>query len=151
MNVNIAQLVAEGKTADQIKDIVAVEIAKAEAAKTPTLQEIGARVANGEMTTKDLIVIALGYITDKIPEIADLGELEITGADLTDLAEAIDAAIEEGRDQIKSLLTLADMMGVDPKEMITSQVKGVKPGSISTSDAEAILASLKQSFKPNKF
>lgn len=156
MNVDIAQLVAQGLTLEDIKDVIAVEVAKAkaaQAAKTPTLEEIGARVAAGEVTTKDMIVIALDYVNKKIPEVAVFGEeLEFTGAQLTDIAEAIDAAIEEGREQVKGLFALADIMGVDPKEVIGSQLKAAAtPGSISTADAEAVLKSLRQSFKPGNF
>lgn len=157
MNVDIAKLIAEGKSVEDIKAIVAVEIAKAqkkvEAAKIPDKSEIAARVANGTVTTKDVIIIVLDYAKAQIPEIAEMGELDLDGATLNDLAEVIDLSIGEARKEVGSMLALAGMMGVDPKEAFAAKT-GKK--QISNEEAAEVLSQLKNSlksggFQPGKF
>lgn len=155
MNVDIAKLLVEGKTATEIEMIVreAVraeqerllkEAAKAEAAKIPDKTEIATRVANGTVTTKDVLVIVLDYAKVQIPEIAEAGELDIDGETLNDLVEIIDLSIAEARKEVVGMLQLAKMMGVDPKEALAAKT-GKK--QISNEEAAQVLAQLKNSLK----
>ena len=153
MNVDIAKLLIEGKSATEIEMIVRDAVRaeqerllkeEAEAARIPDKTEIATRVANGTVTTKDIIVIVLDYAKTQVPEIAEMGKLDLDGETLSDLAEVIDLSIAEARKEVGSMIALAGIMGVDPKEAFAAKT-GKK--TISNEEASQVLAQLKNSLK----
>lgn len=113
MSLDIAKLIAEGKTPDQIKNIVSAAIAeeqeKIEAAKPKiaTLEEIGGRVAAGILQTEDIVILLIDYMKQELPEIADLGEIDLNAEDISFIADAVDEGIAEGRKQLAFVTQLA--------------------------------------------